>query len=30
MPKWQKELRLILFQPGDIVAHGEKAEDSVD
>src|SRR4030081_611297 len=27
-PKWQKELKLILFQPGDIVKHGEEAEDS--
>jgi uncharacterized protein len=30
MPKWQKELKLILFQPGDIVEHGEDAENSVD
>ena len=30
MPKWQKELKFILFQPGDIVEHGEEAEDSVD
>jgi len=30
MPKWQKELKLILFQPGDIVKHGEQAEDAVD
>lgn len=29
MPKWQKELKLILFQPGDIVKHGEEAEESV-
>jgi len=30
MPKWQRELKLILFQTGDIVKHGEEAEDSVD
>ena len=30
MPKWKKELELILFQPGDIVKHGEEAEESVD
>ena len=29
MPRWQKELKLILFQPGDIVKHGEEAEESV-
>ena len=29
MPKWEKELKLILFQPGDIVEHGEEAEDAV-
>ena len=30
MPKWKQELELILFQPGDIVKHGEEAEESVD
>jgi uncharacterized protein len=30
MPKWQKELRLILFKAGDIVEHGEEAEKAVD
>jgi uncharacterized protein len=30
MPKWQKELKLILFKAGDIVEHGEEAEKSVD
>src|SRR3977135_535978 len=25
MPKWKKELEVILFQPGDIVKHGEEA-----
>ena len=29
MPNWQKELKLILFLPGDIVKHGEEAEESV-
>ena len=29
-PKWREILQGILFQPGDIVAHGEEAEDSVD
>ena len=29
-PKWREILEGILFQPGDIVAHGEAAEDSVD
>ena len=29
MPKWQRELKLILFQPGDIVKHGEAAEKAV-
>ena len=26
-PKWRDILREILFQPGDIVKHGEEAED---
>ena len=26
-PKWREILQGILFQPGDIVAHGEAAED---
>src|SRR5438309_11555291 len=30
MPKWRTELQRILFQPGDIVEHGEEAEKSVD
>jgi hypothetical protein len=30
MPKWRTELQKILFQPGDIVEHGEEAEKSVD
>jgi uncharacterized protein len=30
MPKWQKELKLILFKAGDIVEHGEEAEKAVD
>ncbi len=29
-PDWRKELQTILFTKGDIVALGEKAEDSVD
>ena len=28
-PKWREILERILFQPGDIVAHGEAAEDDV-
>ena len=27
MPKWQETLKGILFQPGDIVKHGEEAEE---
>ncbi|MEO8127281.1 MAG: hypothetical protein ABJF23_20660 [Bryobacteraceae bacterium] len=27
-PKWSKILKAILFQPGDIVENGEKAEDA--
>src|ERR1700694_1378504 len=30
MPKWQTELKLILFKTGDIVEHGEDAEKAVD
>ena len=30
MPKWQTELKLILFKAGDIVEHGEEAEKAVD
>ena len=26
-PKWRETLQGILFQPGDIVRHGEKAEE---
>src|SRR3954449_9375323 len=29
-PKWREILQGILFQPGDIVEHGEQAEDEVD
>ena len=28
-PPWRVVLQDILFQPGDIVAHGEEAEDEV-
>jgi uncharacterized protein len=28
--KWRETLQRILFQPGDIVEHGEEAEDAVD
>jgi uncharacterized protein len=28
--KWREILKGILFQPGDIVEHGEQAEDAVD
>ena len=28
--KWREILQGILFQPGDIVEHGEEAEDEVD
>jgi hypothetical protein len=28
--KWRETLQGILFQPGDIVEHGEEAEDAVD
>ena len=27
-PKWRKTLELILFREGDIVEHGEEAEDA--
>ena len=29
-PKWQAVLKDILFQPGDIVEHGEEAEKEAD
>ena len=29
-PKWRIALQKILFQPGDIVAHGEEAEKAED
>ena len=29
-PVWKKELQAILFQPGDIVKHGEEAEKAAD
>jgi hypothetical protein len=29
-PKWRKALQAILFQDGDIVENGEKAEDAED
>ncbi len=28
--KWQAALRRVLFRPGDIVAHGEEAEEAAD
>ena len=30
MPTWRKELKLILFTEGDIVEHGEEAEEAAD
>jgi uncharacterized protein len=30
MPKWRETLQGILFQPGDIVKHGEDAEEASD
>jgi hypothetical protein len=29
-PKWKKILQGVLFQPGDIVKNGKKAEESVE
>jgi uncharacterized protein len=29
-PKWRETLQGILFQPGDIVKHGEEAEEKSD
>jgi uncharacterized protein len=29
-PKWRTEMRTILFKEGDIIAHGEQAEEAVD
>jgi len=29
-PRWRETLKGILFQPGDIVRHGEKAEEASD
>lgn len=29
-PKWQEVLRGILFQPGDIVEHGDEAEEGTE
>ncbi len=29
-PKWRQELQKILFKPGDIVQHGEAAEEAAD
>jgi hypothetical protein len=29
-PEWREVLQRILFRDGDIVAHGEEAEDAVD
>ena len=29
-PTWRKELQLILFKEGDIVEHGEEAEEAAD
>ncbi len=28
MPKWRETLQGVLFQPGDIVRHGDRAEES--
>jgi hypothetical protein len=30
MPRWRETLQGILFQPGDIVKHGEEAEEASD
>jgi len=30
MPTWRKEMQLILFKDGDIVEHGEEAEEAAD
>lgn len=29
-PTWRKEMQLILFKDGDIVEHGEEAEEAAD
>jgi len=29
-PTWRKELQMILFKDGDIVEHGEEAEEAAD
>ncbi len=29
-PKWRAEMQTILFKEGDIVEHGEQAEEAVD
>lgn len=29
-PKWRAEMERILFKEGDIVQHGEEAEQAVD
>jgi hypothetical protein len=29
-PKWRVALEEVLFQPGDIVEHGEEAEEAED
>ena len=29
-PKWRAEMQRILFKPGDIVEHGEQAEEAAD
>src|ERR1700749_116530 len=29
-PPWRKEMQLILFKEGDIVEHGEEAEEAAD
>jgi uncharacterized protein len=29
-PKWRVALESILFKPGDIVEHGERAEEAED
>src|SRR3569833_3087909 len=30
MPTWRKEMQIILFKDGDIVEHGEAAEEAAD
>jgi hypothetical protein len=30
MPKWREVAQGILFQPGDIIAHGDEAEEEAE